>query len=56
MVSSIGRPPSIFTICAPAAMISAALRKASCGLIWKVPKGMSPMMKAFFAPRATQAV
>ena len=43
-------------MCAPAAMISAALRNVSCGEIWNVPNGMSPMMNARFAPRATHAV
>ena len=41
VVSAIASPPSSLTICAPAASKAAALRKASCGLSWKLPKGMS---------------
>ena len=49
IVSAMSAPPSIFTICAPAAISCAALRKACCGLSWKLPKGMSAMMNGAFA-------
>jgi len=50
-----GRPPSTFTMCAPAAMISAALRKVS----WAKSEGAERHVadeKARLAPRATHAV
>ena len=41
VVSTMCAPPSSFTICAPAAMRRAALRKACAVDSWKLPKGMS---------------
>ena len=54
VVFAITAPPSSFTIWAPADMRRAALWKATSLDCWKLPKGMSAMMSARFAPRATQ--